>query len=175
MRNLDAYKILWLLPIIFLIHNMEEFPFLQKWANERINDSRFGLFKDLYQLSNIAIAMILLTLAVSIVIWMEYKKRNYITFNLTFLCICLLLINGIVHVGQFFLYKRYVPGLITAVLLLIPYMTYIIYLFIKNNDIKTREVIKYLVISIIIMSPIIFLFLLISNWFAKLISSLFTE
>ncbi|WP_445659589.1 HXXEE domain-containing protein [Aeribacillus sp. FSL K6-8394] len=43
------------------------------------------------------------------------------------------------HVGQFFLYKRYVPGLITAVLILIPYMAYIIYLFIKNNIISRLE------------------------------------
>lgn len=172
MRNVDPYKLLWLLPVIFSIHNMEELPLLQTWADVVIPDRRFSLFKDLYKLNNIAFAMILLTFAVTVVIWMEYKKRNVITFRFTFLCTNLLLVNGIMHVAQFLLYKRYVPGLISAVLLMIPYMTYMIFLFARNKRITMKGIIQYSFISMITMSPIIIIFLFVSNLFVKLISGL---
>jgi hypothetical protein len=32
--KVNIYKILWLLPIVFAIHNMEELLFLEEWAKE---------------------------------------------------------------------------------------------------------------------------------------------
>jgi hypothetical protein len=166
-KSLHPYQILWLLPIVFAIHNIEELPFLQGWANEILDDDPFMFLAGLYEFKNVAIAMVLLTLTVSIVVWMEYKKRNLITLHLTVFCTCLLLVNGMVHVGQFFVYRHYVPGLISAVLFMIPYMTYILYLLIKNNRIQTREVTKYFVLSVIAMNPLIIIFLLISSLLAR--------
>jgi hypothetical protein len=164
--KLHPYQILWLLPVVFAIHNIEELPFLQRWANEFLDKRPFMFLARLYELKNVAIAMVLLTLTVSIIVWMEYKKRSRITLHLTVFCICLLLVNGVVHAGQFFVYRHYVPGLISAVVLMIPYMTYILYLLIKNNRIQAREVMKYFVLSVIAMNPLIIVFLLISSLLA---------
>lgn len=49
-------------------------------------------------------------ITVSVIVWMEYKKCHRITLRCTVFCACLLLVNGIVHVGQFLLYSSYVPG-----------------------------------------------------------------
>ncbi|MGX1901464.1 HXXEE domain-containing protein [Thermolongibacillus altinsuensis] len=163
-KSIHPYQILWLLPIVFAIHNIEELPFLQGWANEILDDYPF--LARLYDFKNLAIAMGLLTLTVSIVVWMEYKKRNRITLHFTVFCICLLLVNGLIHVGQFFVYRHYVPGLISAVVLMIPYMAYILYLFVKNNRIQMREIFVYLVFSVIAMNPLIIVFLLISSLLA---------
>lgn len=35
------YQILWALPIIFSIHNVEELPQLGSWANEQVTLSHF--------------------------------------------------------------------------------------------------------------------------------------
>jgi Protein of unknown function with HXXEE motif len=148
---------------IFAIHNMEELAHLKVMANEIPDDSRFSILHDLYQFNNVAVAMMLLTLTVGIIISLEYKKRTFITFHLTILCTCLLLINGIAHVWQFILHQGYVPGLISTIFLMIPYMAYIISLFVKNNNIKMRTIILYLVFSMITIGPIIVLFLLISS------------
>ncbi|RAK19090.1 uncharacterized protein with HXXEE motif [Anoxybacillus vitaminiphilus] len=166
-KSIHPYQILWLLPVVFAIHNIEELPFLQRWANEFLDKRPFMFLVRLYEFKNLAIAMILLTLTASIIVWMEYKKRNRLTLHLTVFCICLLLVNGVVHAGQFFVYRHYVPGLISAVLLMIPYMTYILYLFVQNNRIQTRGVMKYLVLSVIVMNPLIVIFLFISSLLAR--------
>lgn len=173
MRNINVYKILWLLPIIFLIHNIEEIAGFQKWVDHMVSNHRFAFLNQLYRIENVIIAMVLLTSVVTIVIWIEYRQRSSLTFHLAYLCICLLLANGFTHVGQLFLYKKdYVPGLVSATLLVIPYASYMSYLFIENEYIHLKKAIKYFIISIIAMGPIIMLFLLISELFVILIRGL---
>lgn len=114
MRNISTYKNLWLLPIIFAIHNLEELWLLEDWVKNNVNDKKFEFIKDLYQFNTLTLAMVLLTLAVAVIIFLEYRKRNNITFNLTILSISLLFINSLTHLGQFFLFRKYVPGLLSA-------------------------------------------------------------
>jgi Protein of unknown function with HXXEE motif len=142
---------------------MEKLLFLEEWAKEVFAGRSWKFFVRLYELSNLAVAMLLLTLTVSVVVWMEYKKRHCITLHCTVFCACLLLVNGIVHVGQFFLYSSYVPGLISAVLLMIPYMVYFLWLLAENRCISVKQIAKYLVISIVAMNPLIIIFLIISR------------
>lgn len=157
------YQILWLLPIVFAFHNIEELLFFPRWANYLLGVYPFMHFSWLFERKNVAMAMVLLTVTVGFIVWMEYKNHNGYTLHFTIYCICLLLVNGMVHVGQFFVYRHYVPGLITAVLLMIPYLIYVLYLLIKNNFIQMRKVFLYFVLSMITMSPLIIVFLLISR------------
>jgi hypothetical protein len=159
----NIYKILWLLPIVFAIHNMEELLFLEEWAKEVFAGRSWMFFAKLYESPNLEVAMLLLTLTVSVIVWMEYKKCHRITLRCTVFCACLLLVNGIVHVGQFLLYSSYIPGLISAVLLLIPYMVYFLWLLAENRCISVKQIVKYLVISIVAMNPLILIFLIASR------------
>ncbi|MGE7625286.1 HXXEE domain-containing protein [Viridibacillus sp. NPDC096237] len=163
MKKINLFKILWVLPIIFAIHNLEELPQLGKWAEKVLDSERLHFLRDFYSFQTLVVAMVLLTLTVGIIILLEYKVRNKITSSLTLLCTCLLLINGITHLIQFFVYGGYVPGLITAVTLLIPYMSFILYIQIKNYDLTIKKVILYILISVIIMFPTITIFLFIAN------------
>lgn len=51
-------------------------------------------------------------------------------------------------------------GLISAVLLLIPYMVYFLWLLAENRCISVKQIVKYLVISIVAMNPLILIFLI---------------
>ncbi|WP_338749182.1 HXXEE domain-containing protein [Bacillus sp. FJAT-52991] len=158
------YKILWALPIIFAIHNVEELPQLGSWANEHLAGESFAFLRELYSFHSLAFAMVLLTVVVAVVVILEYKFRNKLTFMLTMLSACLLLINGLTHIVQSMVFQSYMPGLISAVLLLIPYMSFVLYLSMKANRIRLRTIGFYLVISVIVMVPIIFIFLILSRW-----------
>ncbi|MUL34582.1 HXXEE domain-containing protein [Priestia megaterium] len=166
MKMLNPYRILWILPIVFGIHNFEELFYLQGWIKEVVNQNKFQFLVSLYNFNNLRMAMILLTLFSVIIVFMEYKRRNKLSFSILILGICLLEINGVTHFFQLIIFQRYNPGLISACLLIIPYMSYMLYLFYKNNYVKKKNILKYLLISIFSMNPIILMFLLL----AKIIS-----
>ncbi|MGM7635183.1 HXXEE domain-containing protein [Bacillus sp. Hm123] len=158
------YQVLWALPIIFAIHNVEELPQLGNWANEHLTGESFIFLRELYSFHSLTFAMILLTVVVTVVVILEYRFRNKLTFTLTTLSTCLLLINGLTHIVQSVIFQSYVPGLISAVLLLIPYMSFVLYLSLKANRIRLKMIGVYVGISIIGMVPIIFVFLILSRW-----------
>ncbi|REK59900.1 HXXEE domain-containing protein [Parageobacillus thermoglucosidasius] len=53
------------------------------------------------------------------------------------------LYTEIAHAGQFLLYSSYVPGVISAALLLIPYMAYFLWLLAENRCISVKYIVKY--------------------------------
>lgn len=160
------YQILWALPIIFALHNLEELLHIDKWTKDLIRKNSLEFIRNLYSFQNVLWAMILLTFTVAVVIYFEYRHKNKITFSLTFYSITLLLVNAFTHLIQFFLYQRYVPGLISAVFLFIPTLIYVIFLAVKSSLVSLKGTIIYLVLSLITMGPIIILFLLISKIFS---------
>ncbi|MEL3970720.1 HXXEE domain-containing protein [Rossellomorea oryzaecorticis] len=163
MRRDSPYKILWLVPIIFAIHNVEELPQMEKWADKVFDERQVPFLSDLYTFESVALAMLLLTITVGVVIYFEYKFRNRVTYVLSLLSVCLLLVNGIVHLVQFLIFKQYVPGLISACFLLIPFLSYIFYGLFKSERLTKKQILVYLTISLVAMNPIIILFLLVSK------------
>ncbi|OAT81013.1 hypothetical protein A6P54_13550 [Bacillus sp. MKU004] len=163
MRKDSLYKFLWLVPIIFAIHNAEELPQMEQWAEKVFQNRSVPFLSELYSFKSVALAMLLLTVAVGLVIFMEYKLRTKVTYVLTVLSVCLLLVNGIVHVVQFLIFKQYVPGLVSACILLIPFLSYLLYRLIKTGRLSKKQIAVYLTISLVAMNPIIILFLLVSK------------
>ena len=167
MKNLSPFKIIWGIPIVFLIHNLEELWFMEDWAEVYLKDRNNEFIERLYQFDTVAMAMLLLTLAVTFILFLHYWKRNKITLNLTILCISLLCFNSFTHIGQFLFLQKYVPGLLSAVFLMAPLTLYSLYLFVTNKMISTKRGITYFGISILTMGPIIILFLSIANLITK--------
>lgn len=152
--------IIWFLPIIFAIHNIEEILFINK-SVDMINS--IPLLSNLYQRSTYTLAIILLTLLVTIIMLFEYQKHTKVTFHISLFCFCLLLVNGFSHVIQFIVFQQYIPGLVSAIILFIPYIIYYLYVLIRTGRLTKGMLISYMVISMITMGPIIFLFLFISK------------
>ena len=165
MKSISPYKILWLLPIIFAIHNLEELWLLEDWVKTFTNDRKFAFIKNFYRFDTLAFAMILLTLAVAVIIFLAYRKQSNITFHLMILCNSLLFINSLTHLAQFFVFRKYVPGLFSAIILMMPFTFYILLFFLRNKNITLRMCVVYLGVSVLTMGPIIIVFLAISRLF----------
>jgi hypothetical protein len=154
-----------MIPIAFLFHNLEELWFMDDWVNFYTNNRNFRFLENLFQFDTVAVAMVLLTLVVTCILLLQYRKRNKITLNLTILCICLLFFNSITHLGQFLFLQKYVPGLLSAAFLIMPLTFYSLYLFITNKMVMLKIGITYLAVSVLTMGPIIILFLAIAKLF----------
>jgi hypothetical protein len=167
MNKLSPFKIIWTIPIVFLIHNLEELWLMEEWADAFLKNRNTGFIERLYQFNTVALAMVLLTFAVTFILYLHYRKRNKITLNLTILSISLLCFNSFTHIGQFLFLQKYVPGLLSAVFLMAPLTLYSLYLFVANKIITPKRGIAYFGVSILTMGPIIILFLSIAKLFTK--------
>ncbi len=114
-------RVLLLAPFIFVCHFLEELPTFVEWFNSRVAQ---GISSGLFWRVNISALVITL-----IVVGIEWLSRSAFSLTLVMAWLgFLMLANAIVHVAGGLVDKQYVPGLVTAVLLYIPYYSW---LFVK--------------------------------------------
>ncbi|HLO16032.1 MAG TPA: HXXEE domain-containing protein [Anaerolineales bacterium] len=114
--------IMWLLPIVFMIHDFEEIIMFRAWlttdgdkVRQRFPRRGVQFLRPLESLSTAAMAMgiavVFLVLSVSTILAVELSFYNFWAGLLLGFFIHL-----IAHIGQYILMKRYVPCVITSVL-----------------------------------------------------------
>lgn len=101
-------------PVVFTIHVLEEAPRFVTWVNARIDP-------DITQSSfwTINFAALLITLAVISFEWVSASKPSAIAL-LAWLGL-LMAGNAVLHIGGTVVYRGYAPGVVTAVLLYLPF------------------------------------------------------
>ena len=114
-------RALLLAPFIFVCHFLEESPRFVEWFNAHVPR---GITPGLFLRVNVSALVITL-----IVVGIEWVSRS--SFSLTFAMAWLsflMLANAVLHIAGALVDRQYVPGLVTAVLLYIPYY---LWLFVK--------------------------------------------
>lgn len=119
MNPLDALtfeKLLWLVPVLFALHNLEETPGMARWS-KRIN-ARVQVTTPQF-----ASAVMLLTLVViGMTVLAAQPDAPLWTIHLLLLAQMVILVNVFVpHVALAVRFRSYNPGLVTAVLLNLPF------------------------------------------------------
>lgn len=114
-------RALLLAPFIFVCHFLEELPGFVEWFNSHVAR---GITPELFWTVNISALVITL-----ILVGTEWLSRSAfsLTLAVTWLSF-LMLANAILHIAGALVDSQYVPGLVTAVLLYIPYY---LWLFMK--------------------------------------------
>ena len=123
-------SLLWLVPIFLTIHNLEEAPFMEGWYKRlpmkiplRITTRQF------------VIAVTFITLAGFIVTYIGVEYLANQTGYLLVLGIqAILLFNAFLpHIAATIRFRMYSPGVITAVLIIIPFSFYLFYRAFHEN------------------------------------------
>ena len=121
--QLSLNLVIWVFPVAFLIHDSEEIVTMERFRRE--NRERFPKF-----LRNIAaITTRQFTLAVGVLLvlillasYLATRPQRQMDFFTIGLAVFLVHILG--HVAQTVFFRRYTPGLITALLVVLPYSLY---------------------------------------------------
>ncbi|MGG7176400.1 HXXEE domain-containing protein [Clostridium paraputrificum] len=108
-------RFLLLIPIIFIIHNIEEFIGIGKVDNE-LSD------KFSHEPRQFLVAIIILSIIVLVVFLLNYRKNNIVLNYLVILISTAIGINGIFHILSSIVMKEITPGTITGIVLLILYI-----------------------------------------------------
>lgn len=136
-------RFLLLIPIVFIMHNIEEFMGIGKVDNELL-----GKFS--HEPKQFLVAIIILSIIVLVVFSFNYRKNNIVLNYLVILMSTAIGINGIFHIISSVVMREITPGTITGIVLLILYIFEVLNL---KNQIKIdgKKMILIGVIGIVLM------------------------
>ncbi len=154
-----------MLPIIFIIHNIEEYLSYSKLADYYFK-SIDPKFKDP---KVFLCAVSILSIVVVLIVGVGYFYCNNITKILTMIVFFSIFINAIQHCINSLFFRKILPGSITSISLIIPY-SIIFIINMKNESIfEFKYFMLYGIVSIIAMKISILISLKISYWLIKAI------
>lgn len=141
------------LPIIFILHNIEEYLCFDKFK-----ETFYKYIGKQFQHRNIFLfAIIMLSLIALTIVILNYNYHNKILHSFTIILFLAIFINGLQHCIGSLLLKKLLPGTLTAAILIIPFS---IFMFISaKNEIffGVESTFIYIVLSLLLMYVSIFM------------------
>ena len=123
------HVLLLLAPLIFVCHVVEELPGFVEWFNSHVAR---GITQELFLTVNTGGLIIILIIVVN-----EWFSRSRISLAIAVAWLSfMMLANGIFHIAATILDRQYVPGVITSVVLYLPYTALFFSLVIRSRRIS---------------------------------------
>lgn len=154
--------LIWLFPIIFGIHDFEEIILIEKWVSKNKKDLmkilpiRASSFfeKNFAQKTNqfslvVFVEFLLISLS-TILVFLNGFNGGYKWLYLGLYSVFFL--HSFTHIGQTILFKRYTPGVITSILLNIPYGIWFYSVLLENNTLVIRDIWMSILIGILLFA-----------------------
>ena len=154
---MDNYStIIWLLPIVFMIHDFEEIIFFKQWINKnkdyltekfpKISKRFLPRFNSL-STSAFAVAVAEEFVLLSLITLGSVLIGNYVIWLAAFMGF---FVHLLMHLGQWIILKRYIPAIGTTFFALI-YCTYTLYVIIANNIFRISEIVLWTIIGLVLL------------------------
>ena len=153
-NSIPFERLLWLVPIILTIHNIEEAPFMEGWSK------RLPLkIHPIVTTRQFAIAITFLTLAGFLITYLGVEYLANQTGHLLVLGIqAILLFNVFVpHLATTIRFRMYSPGVITAILITLPFSYYLFQRALNENIINWNQF--WMLLGVAPLAMVIFAFL----------------
>lgn len=151
MENVEFISLIWLFPLIFMVHDFEEIIFQEWWFNkERLSLLKKypKIVKEYEQISTAGFALavseefiVLLIISLTAIVfqWYYLWLGTLVTF----------LIHLIIHIVQWAIYKKYIPAIITVIPAVI-YSIYAIHFIYESCNMMLLPGIMWSIVSMII-------------------------
>ncbi len=145
--------IIWLLPIVFMIHDFEEIIFFKSWISKNKDyltkkypkiSKRFLLRMENLSTSAFALAVAEEFILLSLITVGSVLFDNYFLWLAAFMGF---FIHLFVHLGQRIILKRYIPAVYTTFIALV-YCVYALYKIISTNIFQISEIILWTIIGL---------------------------
>lgn len=144
--------IIWLLPIVFMIHDFEEIIFFKPWINNNKNylTEKFPQISKRFlpRMENLSTPAFVLAVAeefllLSLITVGSVFSDNYFLWLAAFMGF---FVHLLLHMGQWIILKWYIPGIYTTFFALI-YCIYALYEIVSNNVFQISEIVLWTIIG----------------------------
>lgn len=153
-----------LLSVIFILHNFEEYM-----SHDKFPEVYFKFLGDKFRNIKVFLyATTFLDVLVILILAFNYFINNTITLFLSTIIFFSISINGIQHCISSIILKKFSPGAITSIFLIVPFL--IISIVKLKNEIFLSG--KYVVLCIILSIIVIWALIFISMWLGFLLSKI---
>ncbi|MGG0657631.1 HXXEE domain-containing protein [Rummeliibacillus pycnus] len=170
----NVQTLMWLFPILFILHDFEEIIMVEKWLYKNRNKLYERLPQKLadrvvkqFSMSTaqfaVAVLFIFLFVSISTIMANQYLTNGK-AFNIYFFTTVTLVffIHAFTHIGQSILFRSITPGAITSLIIIIPY-SFILYKSLFIQEIVTWKIIFISLPFGILFFPIAFT----AHWIGK--------
>jgi len=140
--------ILWLLPIVFMLHDFEEIIFFKPWINKNKNHlaEKFPKISKRFlpRLENLSTSAFALSVAeifilLSLITLCSVLFDNYVLWLAAFMGF---FVHLFIHLGQWLILRRYIPAIGTTFLALV-YCVYTLYTLVSNKLFHVSEMVLW--------------------------------
>ncbi|UFJ39321.1 HXXEE domain-containing protein [Brevibacillus humidisoli] len=134
-NKLSLKQLIWLFPVIFLIHDAEEVITFEWWMQANLDELQSLVGSSLLApliLASASMTTVQFAIAVGVIFVFILSSSYLAARSLTMgggmqyflVCLTVMTANVFTHVGQSVLFHGYTPGVVTAVTVLLPYTWY---------------------------------------------------
>lgn len=164
---MEYRQVLWLTPILLLIHNFEEYLTMPVFIVRHGQDlPAFINNITSWSRDQLGLALIIVTLmAFLFTYWGSIGEAKGTGMFLATTTQTVLLINGVQHIAASVWFRTYTPGVLTAIVFYLPLLSYIILRALKEGCISGKLLIYSFILGAAMILPIILLI----KWAAHLI------
>lgn len=171
---LNVQTLIWLFPIIFVLHDLEEIIMVEKWMDKnsgtiynklptKIADKVIKQFS--MSTAQFSVAVFVIFVFVSSSTYMASQYINHGPFgNIYFFTVMMLIffLHVFTHIGQSVFLRSITPGVITSIFLVLPYSMILFYSLFKHQVITWNTL--FISIPFIFLTPPVILF---AHWIGK--------
>jgi len=167
--RLSLDLVIWAFPVAFLIHDLEELVTTERFSRE--NRERFPkLLRGLATISTAQFLIAMMVLLVLTVVAAYLATRPLRDMTVLTLTLSIFLVHVIGHIAFPVFFRRYTPGLITALVIVLPYSLYALYRLFSAHLITGESLTLTLLLGALLVAPLIWLALFIGKWLTRRLS-----
>jgi len=163
---MEMTHVIWMFLIVFVFHDLEEIIVVENWLirhRERlvrkVPTFLEKMIRPMLAMSSaqfsVAVTCIFAVLSAAVLLTvLTWPTGNYLPFFLA--CLHVLFLHVFTHVGQSLIMRTYTPGVVTAVVLVLPYSLYTYYRLFAEGWVSWPLIWKTLPYSFLVI-PVLYL------------------
>ncbi|EIJ82021.1 hypothetical protein PB1_03750 [Bacillus methanolicus PB1] len=162
--KIHIISVFWLFPILFMFHDFEEILTVEKWTKQNKEQVLAVLPQSVRKYFYSSFKMTTLQFAQDVFwVFLSITAGTILAVIFSFYYIFLVFLaiffaHVFTHIGQAIYLKKYTPGVITSILLVLPYSLYAYYRLLIEQVISGGDIL-WSVLGMCIVVPILFFFL----------------
>ena len=162
---------LWLFPVIFMVHEMEEIVGFRVWFEKNLDlIEKYSILRKLYRnfsTEGFAVAVLEEYVICIVVTYVATIWKMYLVWIGVFIAF---LIHLLIHIAQSIIVRKYIPSLISSIVLF-PGSVYLVYSSVEYLGLTFESIVAASILCVILM----FLNLIFVHWIMGLVTRKIAE
>lgn len=161
--SISLTSLIWLFIAVFMVHDLEEIIFVENWMKKNRDTMEHKIPRwfqtRMKSITSITSSQFAVAVSFELIFFIPFtylaaERQSYLLFmgfN------ALMFAHVFTHIGQSIFMRRYTPGVVTAVLLSLPYSSYLFYRLLDADIASWPEIWLSLIVGLVTVGPLVLL------------------